>query len=154
MVHSLRESGRCNRSPLLLFHVVQEGVGFDRLQTLFYYLKLPPQHIIPCCPDCLPCSRPEWPPLCGRVWGCCKYGLCESCQTCSHESNSNFLKMGLNFLGPACHAVPGGAKPSIPSTRRSFPLVVLQDESWPELELPPHLCPLRLLLPYLPKHQW
>jgi hypothetical protein len=42
MVQSLRESGRCNRSPLLLFGVVQEGVGFNRLQTLFYYLKLPP----------------------------------------------------------------------------------------------------------------
>jgi hypothetical protein len=37
-----------NRSPLLLSHVVQEGVGFDRLQTLFYYLKLLPLHIIPC----------------------------------------------------------------------------------------------------------
>jgi hypothetical protein len=42
MVQSLRESGRCNRSPILLFDVVQEGVGFDILQTLFYYLKLPP----------------------------------------------------------------------------------------------------------------
>jgi hypothetical protein len=42
MGNSLRENGRCNRSPILLFHVVQEGVGFDRLQTLFYYLKLPP----------------------------------------------------------------------------------------------------------------
>jgi hypothetical protein len=42
MVQSLRENCRCNRSPLLLFGVVQEVVGFDRLQTLFYYLKLPP----------------------------------------------------------------------------------------------------------------
>jgi hypothetical protein len=42
MVQSLRESGRCNRSPLLLFGVFQEGLVFDRLQTLFYYLKLPP----------------------------------------------------------------------------------------------------------------
>jgi hypothetical protein len=94
MAHSLRENGRCNRSPLLMFHVVQEGVGFDRLQTLFYYLKLPPLHIIPCWPDCHPCYRPEWPPLCGRVWGCCKQGLCASCPPCSHESNSNYLKMG------------------------------------------------------------
>jgi hypothetical protein len=52
-----------------MFHVVQEGVGFDRLQTLFCYLKLPPLHIIPCWPDCLPSCRPELPPLCGRVWG-------------------------------------------------------------------------------------
>jgi hypothetical protein len=42
MVQSLRENDRCNRIPLLLCHVIQEGVGFDRLQTLFYYLKLPP----------------------------------------------------------------------------------------------------------------
>jgi hypothetical protein len=42
MGQSLRENGRCNRSPLWLFNVVQEGVGFDRIQTLFYYLKLPP----------------------------------------------------------------------------------------------------------------
>jgi hypothetical protein len=94
MAHSLRESGRCNQIPLLLFHVVQEGVGFNILQTLSYYLKLPPLHIIPCWPDCLTCSRPEWPTLCGRVWGCCKYGLCASYQPCSHESNSNCLQMG------------------------------------------------------------
>jgi hypothetical protein len=42
MVQSLRENDRYNQSPLLLFGAVQEGVGFDRLQTLFYYLKLPP----------------------------------------------------------------------------------------------------------------
>jgi hypothetical protein len=48
MGQSLRENGRCNWSPLLLFHVVQEGVGFDRLQKLIYYLKFPPLHIIPC----------------------------------------------------------------------------------------------------------
>jgi hypothetical protein len=38
MVQTLRESGRCKRIPLLLFVVVQEGVGFDILQTLSYYL--------------------------------------------------------------------------------------------------------------------
>jgi hypothetical protein len=42
MAQSLRVSGRCNWSPLLLIHVFQEGVGLDILQTLFYYLKLPP----------------------------------------------------------------------------------------------------------------
>jgi hypothetical protein len=58
MVQSLRENGRCNRSPLLLSGVVQEGVGFDILQTLSYYLKLLPRHIIPCWPDYLPCCQP------------------------------------------------------------------------------------------------
>jgi hypothetical protein len=28
-----------------MLYVVQEGVGFDRLQTLIYYLKLPPLNI-------------------------------------------------------------------------------------------------------------
>jgi hypothetical protein len=49
----------CNRSPLLLFHVVQDGVGFDKLQTWFYYLELLPLHIIPCWPACLPCFGPS-----------------------------------------------------------------------------------------------
>jgi hypothetical protein len=73
--------------------VVQEGVGLNRLQTLFYYLKLPPLHIIPCWPDCIPSFWIKWPPLCGRVWGCCKLDLCASYRPCSHDFNSNCLKM-------------------------------------------------------------
>jgi hypothetical protein len=91
MVQSLRENGRCSRSPLFLFAVVQEWVGFDRLQTLFYYLKLPPGHIIPCSPDCRPCCQLELPPFCGQDCECCRRGLCEYCPHCSHESSSNCL---------------------------------------------------------------
>jgi hypothetical protein len=44
----LLESGRCIQSPRLLSHAVKEGVGFDRLQMLYYYLKLSPLNIILC----------------------------------------------------------------------------------------------------------
>jgi hypothetical protein len=57
------------QSPLFLFHVVQEGVGLDRIQTLNYYFKLSPLNIIPCWPDYLPCYPLKWPPFCGQVSG-------------------------------------------------------------------------------------
>jgi hypothetical protein len=36
MVQSLRENGRCNRSPLLLFHVFQEGGGQHTSNVVFF----------------------------------------------------------------------------------------------------------------------
>jgi hypothetical protein len=121
---SLRESGRCNRSPILMFGVVQEGVGFDRLQTFYYYLKLPPRHIIPCWPDYLPCLQPELPLFCGQVASGASEAYVSPALPCSHECSSNCLQLQLHFLGPACRAVPDGVKPSIPSTLKKFPRVV------------------------------
>jgi hypothetical protein len=51
------------QSLLFLFHAVQEVMGFGSLQTLFYYLKLPPLHIIPCWPGCPHAIHPSGFPL-------------------------------------------------------------------------------------------